>query len=519
MNVSSLILSKNKNKQDAISLKIDDKSYSYGELFDKAFYFAEVLRDLEALNETIGLVGQRNFSSYAGLLGILISGNNFTSINPKNNESKINFIISESNIRILIGDSEDILSLGEKILSRVAFKVSDEKISSFSKQSNNINLNIKSDSRNITLPKTTKNLDLAYINYTSGSTGNPKGVKVSHKNIRSFLETMSIYYPLQGEFNASQTFDFSFDPSVSDVLFTWLKSGKLCVLPEKEILIPSDFIIREKINFWNSVPSIANFMIKTGNLKPNMFPDLTHSMFCGEQFSTNIAKEWRLAAPNSSIENLYGPTEGTIYISRYIYSKEDEKLNYKNNIVPIGKPFENHDCAILNSSDNKIYEKEKVGEIAFTGPQITQGYLNDKKKTDSVFVKFNWDKKNRTWYKTGDLGFFNSSENIECVGRKDSQIKIAGRRIEIGEIEFVLSSFSKLKNSVVVPVRDSQNIVIGTVAFIMEEITSEEILIIRKESETKLDNVFFPKKIIFIERFPLSKSGKVDRKKLEFLAT
>ena len=113
----------------------------------------------------------------------------------------------------------------------------------------------------------------------------------------------------------------------------------MCV-PEKEMLIPTDFIIREKITFWNSVPSIANFMLKTGNLKPGSFPALTHSMFCGEQFPVDIAKAWRLAAPNSSIENLYGPTEATIYISRYSYSKNDENQSFKNNIVPIGRPFD-----------------------------------------------------------------------------------------------------------------------------------------------------------------------------------
>ena len=135
---------------------------------------------------------------------------------------------------------------------------------------------------------------------------------------------MSDIYKIDPGFNASQTFDLSFDPSVSDILFTWYKNGILCVLPEKEMLVPTDFIIREKINFWNSVHSIANFMIKTGNLNPKSFPNLKHSMFCGEQFSTHIAKSWRIAAPNSTIENLYGPTETTIYITRYIYTKEDE---------------------------------------------------------------------------------------------------------------------------------------------------------------------------------------------------
>ena len=135
-----------------------------------------------------------------------------------------------------------------------------------------------------------------------------------------------------------------------------------------------------------------------------------------------------------------------------------------------------------------------------------------------AFTSFNWDSSSLIWYRTGDLGYRNSSGDIECIGRKDSQIKIAGRRVEIGEIESALSRFKKTEGVIVVPLKDNQNIVIGCVGYTLDDITKEQILRIRKDIIEFLDPVFFPKKIISISQFPKSMSGKIDRKKLEIMA-
>ncbi len=517
MNVASLILSKSKKFSNNIALKIDNKILTYDDLFEKALGIAKVLKENGAKKETIGIVGQRKVASYIGLFSILSAGCSFTPINPKHNGEKIKSIIKGSKIRILIGDESDVLNLQKDTLSSLDLIVCPEGNLQKLEDIKIINEKELKLTGSLSNPVDCEDEDIAYINFTSGSTGEPKGVKVSHKNIINFIMNMSDIYELNPGFIASQTFDLSFDPSVSDILFTWYKNGILCVLPEKELLVPTDFIIREKINFWNSVPSIANFMMKTGNLNPNSFPNLKYSMFCGEQFPTHIAKAWRRAAPNSTIENLYGPTETTIYITRYIYSKKDEDKNFKNDIVPIGLPLGDHKFALIDESENLVDKNEK-GEIIFSGKQLSKGYLNNQQKTKEVFKKFEWDASDLTWYKTGDLGFVNDEGYIECIGRIDSQIKIAGRRIEIGEIEYALSKFKKTKGAVVVPLRDSQDIVTGCVAFIIEKLTRDEESLIKKESMKILDSVFFPKKIISIDNYPKAESGKINRKKLEAIA-
>ena len=499
---------------DEPALEVDGRIISYGELIEKAMLVAAGLVANGAINETIGLVGQRKASSYIGLLGIIFAGCSFTPINPKYNDSRIKSMLYGSKVRYLVGDPTDIAQLNPLLLESIKAQIIPEGRGQGSSSLNLIDEQILASYKTLASPISISDGDLAYVNYTSGSTGLPKGVMISHNNLQAFLRNMLTIYELNPGFRASQTFDLSFDPSVSDIFFTWIAGGTLCVVPEKEMLIPTDFIIREKITFWNSVPSIANFMLKTGNLKPGSFPALTHSMFCGEQFPVDIAKAWGLAAPNSSIENLYGPTEATIYISRYSYSKNDENQSFKNNIVPIGRPFDGHEVALIDDKAERISGVDK-GEIVFSGPQLANGYLNDADKTADSFVSFDWDTQGRIWYKTGDLGFFNSNNDLECTGRIDNQIKISGRRIEIGEIESALSNFDKTKGAVVVPLRDSAEVVSGCAAFILAELSREDVSQIRQQSAKFLDSIFFPKKIFFIEDFPRSQSGKIDRKTLE----
>jgi non-ribosomal peptide synthetase component F len=328
---------------------------------------------------------------------------------------------------------------------------------------------------------------------------------------------MSELYSLDKGFRASQTFDFSFDPSVSDMFFTWSMGGVLCVLPEEEMLLPHEYIQREGITFWNSVPSIAGFMKKMGHLMPGSFPELRNSMFCGEQFPRHLAEDWQKAAPNSTVENLYGPTEATIYISRHIYTKEETNKIFKNSIIPIGSPFPGHEFSLIDEIGKKIPDSE-IGEIVFKGPQITKGYLHDQNKTDSVFVTFDWDPSGDKWYKSGDLGFYNADKNLECIGRRDNQIKLGGRRIELGEIEAVLARHSVTQGAVVVALKDKFQTATGCVAFTLNEVSKQEWDIVRQESMKFIERIFFPKQIIAIKSFPLTPSGKIDRKALAALA-
>ena len=519
LSLSRLVFEKANDYAFKEAIRVRGRGITYQELSARALALAAALLECGAKGEAIGLVGQRKATSYFGVVGALFAGCHYTPINPKYSEARLLSILRDAKIRFLIGDKADLDMLESVLLNKDAPPI-EAMFLPEGRAPAGKNWRDESSLQNLTPLESPVNVasdHLAYLLYTSGSTGVPKGVQVAHSNILAFLRGMSQMYRLDPGFRASQTFDFSFDPSVSDMFFTWTQGGVLCVLPEEEILLPHEYIRREGITFWNSVPSIASFMNKMGHLSPGSFPDLRYSMFCGEQFPKNIAEAWRKAAPNSTIENLYGPTEATIYISRHAYTVEEKDKSFKNSIIPIGKPFPGHEFALVDESGDKLSGSE-MGEIVFKGPQITKGYLNDQAKTDSVFVTLDWDPNGGKWYKSGDLGFYNADGNLECIGRKDSQIKLGGRRIEIGEIEAVLARYSATQDAVVVPLRDFNQVVIGCVAFTMNEISTQEQDIVRQESMKFIERIFFPKKIIAIEAFPLAPSGKTDRKALEDLA-
>ena len=504
MSLANLIFNKTKDYRDLIAINCQGQTITYSDLNIRSLKLASLITDYGFYNETVAIIGKKKISSYVAILGTLYAGCNYSPLNDSYNITKTKKILDITNAKIIIGESSSLEKLEKKgiDLSKFIIITNDYLDKSYFKSLSQSNILKSPISNNLD--------DLCYILFTSGSTGEPKGVKINNSNILEFIKNMSKIYDLKPGFRASQTFDFSFDPSVSDIFFTWFKGGVLCVLPEEEKLIPTDFIKREKINFWNSVPSIALFMKKMGHLTSNNFPDLKYSMFCGEQFPKYIADSWREAAPNSTIENLYGPTEATIYICRYNYLSVFSNNIFKNGILPIGNPFKNHEFILIDGNNQQVKNGEN-GEICFSGKQISDGYLNESQKSKDIFINY----KDKKWYKTGDIGFVNDDDFLECLGREDNQIKISGRRIEIGEIEFVLSKFEKTKNAVVVKIIDDKEIVRGCVAFINNRISKIEEIEIRSKSLEFLDKVFFPKKIISILSFPLTTSGKIDRNKLK----
>ena len=502
------------------ALKIEGRHISYEELNNKALAVAGSLSSHGMINRNIGIVTQRNFSAYAGILGAIYAGCAYVPINPKYPKKRIAEIIGQAGIVVLVGDESDWKDMGEKIqgIDCVKYVLFPEAKTVYLEKplivisENHLNNNAISP---CSLKTQTDNI--VYLMFTSGSTGRPKGVQVTGMNVLALLNNMKQLFALSPGFKASQTFDLSFDLSVSDTFFTWLNGGTLCVLSENELSCPAEYIAREKIDFWHSVPTLAEFLKKLGYLQPGMYESLKYSLFCGEPLAQKTADAWIQAAPNSTVENFYGPTETTVFVSRYNYTETESVKLFHNDIVPIGKPFADHQMVLLDEEENMVGNKE-VGEIAISGAQVSKGYLNDSEKTKSVFVSLPWDSSESIWYKTGDLGRLNQEGNLEFVGRKDNQIKIAGRRVEIGEIEAILRGKIRGTDAVVIPIRDESKIVKSLVAFVTVKLNENDIKIIRDNCVTIIESLFFPSKFIYINQIPTTVSGKIDRKHLEQLA-
>ena len=504
---------------DLKAIRINNNEITYADLNTNGLKVASLIDRLKIRKETIGLVGQRNFTSYFAILGIIYSGCNYTPISLKSNENKILSILRDCKIKILVGSKKDIDKIEEILISNknlhsVKYIIQDEQ-DKIEKGNFLLKFNFKNE-KLLKAPIKSNAKDILYVLYTSGSTGKPKGVMVTNKNVLSYLNALSQIWHVKPGIKVSQFHEFNFDPHVDDLFFTWLNRGVSCVISEEELLIPYEFIKRENIEIWISVPTVFNFMLKLNLLKSNVFPSLKILRFGGEPFQKELADACRIAAPNADIENHYGPTEATINVSKYSYNG-NEQMNFHNSILPIGKPHIGTTIRLIDKEQNLIKDGE-IGEIVFKGNQISEGYLNDPIKTNLKFIRFSWDLSEAIWYRSGDLGFFNKDNDLEILGRIDSQIKIGGKRIEIGEIEAAFNKYQKTRGIVIVPVKNKHNIVESLTAFTINKLENSDEKYIRNDITQHIEKTFIPKRIIFIENFPLTISGKINRKELEQMA-
>jgi amino acid adenylation domain-containing protein len=495
------------------AVKTADVSVSYAELLQRSEIVAGCLLKTVPAKAKIGIVGQRNFAVYEGILGSVLSGCVYVPLNPKYPLNKKVSIIQQSQIQVLIAsksDQHEVEALLAAVpMATVIYPDANEVLI----QGRMVELKQFQPAQT-----TVESSDLIYVMYTSGSTGLPKGVMVSHGNVMALMENLKQFYPdLEPGYRCSQTFDLSFDPSVCDMFFTWFNGGTLCLMTNAEVFMAADYIRREGIVFWHSVPMIGEYLGKLRHLKPAAFPSLKYTIFTGEPCKKTVADAWRVSAINSTIENRYGPTELTVDCLRYLYQPKDSQKQFTNGLLPIGTAYASLESQIVDEN-LALCETGVKGELVVAGPQVTLGYLNDPEKTEKVFVKMAWDQKGRTWYRTGDRAVRDASGNIDCLGRIDNQIKLAGKRIEIGEIEYGLLLTGLLKEAVVVPYRSADGIVQGVVAFCDRELSPNDVLDIRNAVQQQLDLTFFPKKFYQMKEVPLLSSGKVDRKNLQQLA-
>ncbi len=502
-----------------VAIKINQEEITYEELINESLKIASFLKSLSVRNKTIGILGQKDKTSYIAMLGILFAGCNFTPLILENESQRLKDIIKDANIKNIIGSKSNVSNFLSWHKNQSDLDQIETALHPFEyvKKKTRKEIFDKKFIDNLEINNNFEILDkelLAYVLYTSGSTGKPKGVKITLNNLNSYLNSLSKTWKISGEFRMTQSYDFRFDPSISDIFYTISNKGTLVVLKADELLFPGDLIKNEKIDIWTSVPSIAIFMSKLGHLEFNCFPNLKIIYLCGEPFPVNLAKELQKAAPNASIENHYGPTESTITITRYVFNKNNLNI-FRNGILPIGKSYTDTEIKILKDNLEPSKTSNEEGEIIFSGAQLSKGYLNNIQKTESSFVKFDWDSENRIWYKSGDRGIINNEGDIECLGRIDSQFKIAGKRVEAGEIEAQLSKYEVTKYSIVVPYKGKNQISLYCVAFILEELTPSKLEDVKKEFTKYFDIIFFPKKFFQIKEFPKTKTGKIDRKFLE----
>jgi amino acid adenylation domain-containing protein len=347
---------------------------------------------------------------------------------------------------------------------------------------------------------------MAYLLFTSGSTGVPKGVMVAHRNVRAFIDHMSELYEVVPGDRLTQTFDLTFDLSVFDMFIAWERGACVCCPTDREMLRLDRFVLDSSPTIWFSVPSAAIALKRLGLLRRGRFPSLRLALFCGEPLPVEIAEAWSTAAPNAIIENLYGPTELTIACTRYRWhagSRQEAHLG----LVPIGSPFPSME-AFIAGDDLRAVDPAVGGELLVTGPQTTLGYLDDAEKTAAAFPIPPG--RTETFYRTGDRVMARAQDGpLLYLGRVDHQIKVRGYRVELGEIEAVLRDVTKSEGVVAVGWPRTEAGASAVEAFVQSsELDAAQAIAATSE---KLPDYMTPRRIHALDTLPLNANGKFDR--------
>jgi len=355
--------------------------------------------------------------------------------------------------------------------------------------------------------------ELAYIIFTSGSTGMPKGVQVSHSAASAFADSMNDFLNNEDDASTYRTLQFSnyvFDVSVYDI-FTTLSSGStLCMAPTERLLSKLATVITEMgVTHCFLTPTVVKL------LQPSDVPTLATLSVGGEPMSADIIDTW---VDEVRLINGYGPTEASVIVSSYDIKPHTMTRN-------IGQPLGKMSAAILDPKSDKMLPYGGVGEVCFIGPQLAHGYYKDEEKTEASFYKPSIPGLPRM-YRSGDLARWLPNGELECLGRKDSQVKINGFRIELGEIEASLLRTGAVFDTAVVvaDIKKKPQLI----AFVVFEPADDpgilpldglgEVIAKMKAGLDTLTPYMFPRIVLPLAMMPKMPSGKVDRKKLKKLA-
>jgi D-alanine--poly(phosphoribitol) ligase subunit 1 len=465
-----------------IAIQEVNNKITYKDLYAKVKIFSSAINNFN--NEPILLFMPKSIDLSIAMLGVTLSGNYYSIVDSNTPVERINTIINILMPKVIIGYENDI----NKITTNVK----------------KINFNQIMNSKEKYINKNIISTNPMYVLFTSGSTGIPKGVVVSHKAVISYLYWFTNCFKIDSKTIFGSQTPFYFSMSVSDFLGSIYTGAKIILIPKSYFSFPIkllDCMNKFKINTIYWVPSALAIPYYFDALKEFKLPYLNKILFAGEVMPPKLIRYYQDHLQNVFYANLFGPTETTDICTYY---KIKNKVNI-NKSIPIGKVCEGLEALIIK--DNKLSDE---GELCIKGSFLATGYINNKDKTTEVFIQNPLNNKYPdVVYKTGDIVKYDNDGNLIYLSRKDFQIKRHGYRIELSEIEANIINIKNIKNCICIYLEPN--------IFLFYNGNVSEIDL-RRNIVKLLPSYMMPDKIIKIDKIVYNMNGKIDRNYYKELA-
>lgn len=484
-----------KKDSERVAYREDRQVYTYGQLAARSNQLAAYFEETLETRGPIVVYGELEFDMLTAFLAASKTGRAYIPIESTTPKERVELILSVATPDLIISVAD--WQGPETMIPMLEINQLEE---------------IYQSGRNLGNAKTLGKDDIYYIIFTSGTTGIPKGVQISHGNLLSFVQwTLKDFSLRDGMYYLAQA-PYSFDLSVMGV-YPALTSGG-CLVPLKKVVI-NDFktlfaiLPQLAINVWISTPSFMKLCLMEETFDGMHVPQLERFLFCGEELPKKTAQELLERFPNAKIYNTYGPTEATVAVSGVQITEE---LLEQYDRVPIG--YVKEDSTVFFMEEDQLVPKGQVGEIIISGPSVSKGYLNNPEKIKEAFFVH----EGQPAYRTGDSGRMTEDGLLHYEGRLDFQVKFHGYRMELEEIDHHLSNSSWVKQAVVVP-KYQEKKVEQLIAYVVPETHPfEKEFQLTKAIKSSLSETvmeyMIPQRFIYVEHLPHTANGKIDRKRL-----
>ena len=492
------------------------RGITYRELDQGSNQLAHLLRQHGIKKgDRVGLYVPKCVESVISMLAVVKAGAVYVPLDPQAPADRVGYIIGNCGIRALITKEDKRRGLDKSTLASIEFCVMTDDAAKCSNGARVIPWAMLDEFPSAHAPEVVlTETDLAYILYTSGSTGCPKGVMLSHQNALTFVEWCAATFKITSEDRLSNHAPLHFDLSVFDVYNAIEAGATVYLITEDLALFPAklaSFIETQGITVWYSVPSALTLLLLHANLKAEKLARLRLILFAGEVFPMKYLRQLAGLLPHVELQNLFGPTETNVCT---YYKVERERLARLEKL-PIGIACGNTEVFAVSDEDEIVTQPGGTGELCVRGPAVTYGYWADPEKTAKMVVpnRFqpNFEEK---LYRTGDLVELGEDGNYYYLGRRDSMIKSRGYRIELGEIESALVSHAAVREAVAIAIPDnigSNRIVAVIVAHDGSTVKPSDL---QQHCAVRIPKYMIPELIEFRDGLPKTSTGKVDRVRL-----